>query len=292
MVPRLPRPDARRIVFTGMVCRLTWTLVLLAMLITTGFSGAASAETIRYHLTSESSVTPFCYTCASGPGPSESLSGTFELTVMPARAVFAVEAVTAVNWRSTSFRISGSGFLQRLGTNRLAMVIDAQVNGASRLLASARRQPSTPGRIRIHLATPRGAEAGYRVMLVAEPVVIDAADGDGDGIPDSLDNCQTESSRDQKDGDHDGVGDACDTCAQTPLGSPVLRDGCAPNQRCACEGPSPDEEWRSQRAYVQCVARALKRLRQEGLLSRSDIRHMIQDAVRSGCGSRVLALGS
>ena len=266
-------------------------LVLLAMLITSAFSGAASAETIRYRLTSESSVTPFCHTCASGPGPSESLSGSFELTVMPARAVFAVEAVTAVNWRSDSFRISGAGFLQRLGTNRLAMVIDARVNGASRLLASARRQPSTPGRIRIHLATPRGAEAGYRVMLVAEPVVTDAADGDGDGIPDSLDNCPTVSNPDQDDSDHDRAGDACDACAQTPLGSPVLYDGCAPSQHCACDGPAPDEEWESQRAYVQCIARALKELRREALLSRSDIRHMIQDAVRSGCGSRVLALG-
>src|SRR5579864_6399420 len=37
-------------------------------------------------------------------------------------------------------------------------------------------------------------------------------DMDGDGIPDSLDNCPFVSNRDQLDTDGDGVGDACDNC--------------------------------------------------------------------------------
>jgi len=38
------------------------------------------------------------------------------------------------------------------------------------------------------------------------------ADADGDGVPDSVDNCPTVANTDQADGDADGVGDACDNC--------------------------------------------------------------------------------
>ena len=37
-------------------------------------------------------------------------------------------------------------------------------------------------------------------------------DTDGDGIPDSADNCPNVYNPDQKDTDHDGIGDACDNC--------------------------------------------------------------------------------
>ena len=37
-------------------------------------------------------------------------------------------------------------------------------------------------------------------------------DGDGDGVPDSIDNCPTVSNSNQADADGDGVGDACDNC--------------------------------------------------------------------------------
>ncbi|RME02738.1 MAG: DUF4350 domain-containing protein [Deltaproteobacteria bacterium] len=39
-----------------------------------------------------------------------------------------------------------------------------------------------------------------------------AHDGDGDGIPDTRDNCPDAANSDQADGDDDGVGDACDNC--------------------------------------------------------------------------------
>ena len=42
-----------------------------------------------------------------------------------------------------------------------------------------------------------------------EPPVLD---GDGDGIPDSSDNCPTTANPDQVDSDADGFGDACDPC--------------------------------------------------------------------------------
>jgi hypothetical protein len=38
-------------------------------------------------------------------------------------------------------------------------------------------------------------------------------DGDGDGIPDCIDNCPTTPNHNQADADEDGVGDVCDNCA-------------------------------------------------------------------------------
>ena len=47
-------------------------------------------------------------------------------------------------------------------------------------------------------------------------------DGDGDGIPDFVDNCPAHSNPDQKDSDGDGVGDVCDNCYLEP--NPEQRD--------------------------------------------------------------------
>jgi hypothetical protein len=55
-------------------------------------------------------------------------------------------------------------------------------------------------------------------------------DRDGDGVPDSVDNCPNVANPDQKDTDHDGVGDACDNC---PTVANPTQD---PN---ACKPPPP-----------------------------------------------------
>jgi hypothetical protein len=41
-------------------------------------------------------------------------------------------------------------------------------------------------------------------------------DGDGDGVPDMVDNCPTVSNASQQDGDSDGVGNDCDNCPTVP----------------------------------------------------------------------------
>ena len=51
----------------------------------------------------------------------------------------------------------------------------------------------------------------YYYEFRSTPVV----DTDGDGIPDSKDNCPKVANPDQKDSDGDGVGDACDNCPLT-----------------------------------------------------------------------------
>lgn len=250
----------------------------------------AHAQTVRYVLTAESRLTTVCTDCVPIETTSSPLAGSFEVSLLPGDT-YAVAAVTGIAWTSNSLNIAGSGFLQRFTDERMAVVLDARFNGVPVLLTSGRRQPSSAQEIRLRLNSARGAHRAFSVTLVAVPATPGAPDADGDGIADDVDTCPTVANADQLDGDGDGVGDACDACAGTAAGSLVLADGCAIDQACPCDGPSPDEEWSSQRAYVQCVAQSLKALRLGGHLGKSEIRLRLQDAVRSGCGRRVLAMG-
>jgi hypothetical protein len=144
--------------------------------------------------------------------------------------------------------------------------------------------------IRLQLASPTGGGNGFLITLVAVPAPVQGADRDGDGVVDGGDNCPAIFNSTQADGDNDSVGDACDRCEDTPTGGPVLADGCSLVQTCPCDGPTESEEWSGPRAYVKCVARGLKQLRHQGRLNRNEIRPLLQDAVRSGCGRRILAM--
>jgi hypothetical protein len=249
--------------------------------------GPASADTVRYKLTAESRIVQRCDNCE---GTAETLEGSFEVTFLPVATDFAVEALTGVRWTSGSFEIQGAGFIQRLGNNRLAIVIDAKVNGEPVLLTTERRQRTSPREIRVRLTTPQSVATSFVVQLVAEPVETNGPDRAGDGSPNATDNYSGDPNATQADADGDGVGDARDLCADTPAGAMVMDNGCAPQQLCPCEGPSDGGEWADQQTYMRCLARNLKVLWREGRISRSEVARMLRDAARSGCGRRVVAM--
>ncbi len=269
---------------------MTWRRVLLGVAVLwAALSGPASAGTLHYVLSPESRVMVTCDTCDPAAATASTLAGSFDITEMPVSSEYAVEAVTGLHLVGDGIALTGSGFLQRLGTDRMAMVIDARINDTPVLLTSGRRQASLLTEIRMQLASAKDAARNVRVTIVAVPSVPTGTDGDGDGVANDIDNCRLVSNADQLDSDHDGVGDACDICAATPAGDMVLSDGCSLEQRCPCDGPAPDRDWDGQRDYIQCVARELKAMRHRVHLSKSEIRLRLQDAVRSGCGRRVVA---
>lgn len=249
---------------------------------------AASADTRHYVLNTGSSIASVCNHCGSAPGTPEPLSGSFDVTVLPLSTVFDVAAVTNVSLASDSFSISGNGFLQRLGPDRQAMVLEARVNDATVLFTSGRRQHSEPRNITIILSSRSGAQT-YILVISASPVDDRPQDLDQDGVPDEQDNCPTTANPDQKDSDGDGVGDACDQCPGTRAGASVTRSGCSVEQLCPCDATRTGEPWQSQTAYLGCVARATRTLRLEGQLSANQRLAIIRQAAHSACGRTVVA---
>src|SRR5690606_17404746 len=110
------------------------------------------------------------------------------------------------------------------------------------------------------LVSAPDSPVSIEVELVAFANRTDGPDADADGIPDSLDTCPSVADDRQSDADLDGLGDPCDACPGTPFGDAVLPNGCSVDQTCPCAGPRMDVQWRSQKHYVTCVARALKYL--------------------------------
>lgn len=86
--------------------------------------------------------------------------------------------------------------------------------------------PGASGTVDIEVQTPANFEGLLTNLVEISSPTIDpelsdnvsswvahvAADSDGDGVPDFVDNCPTTYNLDQADGDGDGVGDVCDNC--------------------------------------------------------------------------------
>jgi hypothetical protein len=251
---------------------------------------AALAATQHYVLNRGSSITSVCNRCTAAPSRPEPLTGSFDVTLLPVSSAFDVSAVTNVVMRSARFNIDGNGFLQQLGSDRHAMVLEARVNGAKVLFTSGRRQHSDPSDIVIVLSSPRTNEHTYLLVISASPVDDRPADADGDGVPDSRDSCPTVANSDQQDDDGDGIGDACDECPNTSPGAPVTTQGCGVDQLCPCEAPQSGGQWNSQREYLRCVARATRTLRHQGQMSTAESMGLLRRAARSACGRTVVAL--
>jgi hypothetical protein len=268
--------------------RASWALVVVAVMLV--WAATASAATRRYVLNTGSSIASVCATCGDGPAAPEVLTGGFEVTVLPARSIFDVAPVTNINLSSRSFVISGNGFLQRLGPDRQAMVVDAQLNGSRVLFTSGRRQYAQPEDITIILSSPRDAERAYVLVISASPVDDELPDTDGDGVPDNRDNCPQVSNPDQEDGDSDKVGDACDECPQTRAAQLVSRTGCSVEDLCPCDAPRNAERWEGQADYLRCVSRATRMFRRAGQISRPESIQILRRAISSPCGRTVIAM--
>jgi hypothetical protein len=266
--------------------RIVWAVSAVPLL----WASAAVAGSQHYVLNRGSKITAVCNACVAPAGRPETLSGSFDVTVLPVESSGQVVAVTNVQLSSKSFAITGNGFLQRLSGDRQAMVIDARVNDEKALLSSGRRQRADPGGITIILSSGRSAGRTYVLVLSASAVGEPFPDADADGVPDTQDNCRGVANPDQADRDGDGVGDACDQCPDTPAGSVVTSDGCSVDQLCPCAGPAPNAEWENQTQYLRCVARATRTLRHQGRLSRAQSIAILRQALRSGCGRIIVAL--
>jgi hypothetical protein len=117
-------------------------------------------------------------------------------------------------------------------------------------------------------------------------------DDDGDGVIDDNDNCPMDANLDQADADADGAGDICDAdadgdsvmdgedaCLGTPVGEPVLDNGCSVAEACPCDG-----NWKNHGAYEKCVSHALKDLRKSGVVTGSEARDIRDASEGNECG--------
>src|SRR5438552_3462736 len=100
--------------------------VLLAVLCVA--SSTALADGRHFVLNASSSITVVCLGCTERPAAAETLSGSFDVTLLPVEQPYGVAAITNVHLSSLSYTITGNGFLQRVGLQRQALVLDAQVN--------------------------------------------------------------------------------------------------------------------------------------------------------------------
>lgn len=253
------------------------------------FATDAHAISQTFVLNPGSSITRVCDTCGEAPAPPEALSGSFELTALPVKARFPVAAISDLRVQSESFAVSGSGFLQRIGDKRIAMVLDADINDDAVLLTSGRRQPGPLRDIKLVLSSRQRDGFSYVIVLYASPGSGSSPDSDFDGIPDDSDNCPSTSNRDQLDGDADRVGDACDRCQSTTAGDVVSVRGCSITQLCPCNARRSGEMWESQGQYLRCIAEAARAFRDAGRITRADAMRILRDQGRTGCGRTIVA---
>ncbi len=266
-------------------------LVLAVLMAVVGFSRTADAASRRYVLNADSSIASVCPSCRTAPAGPEALSGSFEVTVLPATSAFDVAAVTDIQLSSASFSITGNGFLQRLGPDRQSMVIDGTLNDAKVVFTSGRRQYAQAGTIDIILSSTRSIDRTYVIVIHASPVDNDIPDADNDGVADGRDNCAEVANADQADADGDHVGDACDACGETAgISDLITPTGCSIADLCPCDASRSGATWGSQTEYLRCVAKGIRGFRRTGQISRTETLQILRRAAASGCGRTVLAL--
>jgi hypothetical protein len=86
------------------------------------------------------------------------------------------------------------------------------------------------------------------------------------------------------DSDGDGVPDSLDQCADTPAGGIINESGCTIDQLVPCEGPSSGGTWTNHGQYVSAVAHVSNTFKKDGLISGREKGQIVSTAARSDCG--------
>ncbi|MBI5140873.1 MAG: DUF1566 domain-containing protein [Nitrospirae bacterium] len=113
--------------------------------------------------------------------------------------------------RTLGVSITGSGFVSGDGIACPGDCSEAYADGVSVVIAAA---PESGWAFRRWSGSMTGSVNPASVSMSANRsmAAVFEPDSDGDGAPDSIDNCPSTSNMDQKDADADGTGDACDSC--------------------------------------------------------------------------------
>jgi hypothetical protein len=86
------------------------------------------------------------------------------------------------------------------------------------------------------------------------------------------------------DSDGDGVPDSVDQCPDTPAGGIINASGCTIDQLVPCEGPSSGGTWKNHGQYVSAIAHVSNTFKKDGLISGREKGQIVSTAARSDCG--------
>jgi hypothetical protein len=90
----------------------------------------------------------------------------------------------------------------------------------------------------------------------------------------------------ETDADGDGIPDSLDQCPATPAGSIVDANGCSIDQIAPCSGPASGGTWKNHGQYVSAVAQAAEAFLEQGLITAEQADEIVGQAAQSTCGGK------
>ncbi len=90
----------------------------------------------------------------------------------------------------------------------------------------------------------------------------------------------------ETDADGDGIPDSLDQCPGTAAGAIVDANGCSIDQLAPCSGPASGGVWKNHGQYVSATAQAAEAFLEQGLITAEQTDEIVGQAAQSGCGSK------